>query len=213
LAAMNQDDAAVLAYRHALQLDPSDPNARHNLESVLWRKQHPQDKKKNNPQPDGGSDPHADGGQPDAGPDGGASDGGQPDAGPSGNDGGADGGSDGGGQGDGGNQADGGNPQGDGGAGDGGSSQDGGNPSDGGGQGQGSGAEDGGGADAGQPNPDQMAEDQAGRDGGEGDDRKPISQQDAERLLDSMRRNEKNLQLWKYKPRGVKRNHDVDKDW
>ena len=215
LSDMNQDDAAIKAYRHALQLDPMDPNARHNLELALLHKNRPKsDQHKNSP--DGGPD-KGDGGQPDAGDggagdggmDGGADGGGSPDGGadgggPSDGGGGQDGGGDGG-AGDGGQQQKGDGGQGDGGQGDGGQPRDGGT-GDGGhsDDNQGKGAEDGGPGDGGQPNPDEMAE-HGGRDGGGEDERrKPISQQEAERLLDSMRRNEKFFPM-KYKPRGPKR--------
>lgn len=214
LAELGQDPAAARAYRKALALDPRDPNARHNLEVVLSRKD-----RKPPPQsaPDGGKG--NDGGSPDAGPDGGQGDAGLDGGPPRGPDGGADGGTgNDGGSPDGGGGGDGGSPDGGrsdgGGPGDGGSPSDGGHPADGGqGGGQGQGGADGGGEDGGAPEPEQMAS--AGKDGGADDARRrPIDKQEAERILDAMRRNEKNLQLWKFKPKNaVKRPNDVDKTW
>ncbi|HZA13117.1 MAG TPA: tetratricopeptide repeat protein [Myxococcaceae bacterium] len=202
LAQLGEEKAAIGAYRKALTLDPSDEQARHNLE-VLLRKIPPKQTS-----PDGG----ADGG--DAGPRDGGSDGGSPDG---GGDGGSrrDGGQDGGGR-DAGGQ-DGGARDGgaDGGGADGGG-RDGGRPERGDG-----GTADGGRGDAGESRSDR------GRDGGMDagslaglDDQSradagaagEISRVEAERLLESMKRNEKNLQLWRFQQRQKQRKTD-EKDW
>lgn len=224
-AAMGKDKEAIAAYRKALTLDPNDGQARHNLE-VLLRKLPP----KTPPDagtPDAGPDGGQDGGGPDGGnktrdggsdggtdggDDGGAPDGGTP------NDGGSDGGEDGG-------AADGGSEDGgsgDGGAGDGGADggSDGGGESpqadggsDGGqqdgGTGEGEGGADGG-ADGGASDGGEMAsEEPSAQDAGTPPD---LSQQDANKVLDSMERNEKNLQLWRFQQRKKPRNAD-EKDW
>jgi tetratricopeptide (TPR) repeat protein len=185
-ARLGNDKEAIAAFRKALTLDPNDAQARHNLE-VMLRKIPPPKQSGQDGGTDGGSDGGSDGGR----------DGGRPD-------GGHDGGSDGGGQGDGG--ADGG---GDGGQGDGGS-----------GQGQGKGG------DAGQPQPNGeggRADGGQGSDGGEQQepDRRArdagvaeagrLSRDEAERLLDSMKRDEKNLQLWRFQQRKPRKTSD--KDW
>lgn len=209
-AALNQTKDAIASYRKALTLDPGDEQARHNLE-VLLRKLPP----KKQDGPDGGSDGGTDGGHPDAGtkPDGGQ-------------DGGSDGGQDGGSGQDGGT-SDGGSPDGgtpdggqDGGAGDGGSDGgfDGGHPQKGDG-----GTADGGQQDGGEGDGEGGADGGAdgGSDGGEAEGElgdldagtlEDLSRQDAQKLLDSMKRNEKNLQLWRFQQRKKPRNPD-EKDW
>ncbi|NOJ96828.1 tetratricopeptide repeat protein [Corallococcus coralloides] len=220
---------ALKSYRKALTLDPTDPQARHNYEVVLRDLPPPQ----NGPDggTDGGQDGGNDGGRPDAGEDGGQKgDGGTPQDGgqDGGSDGGADGGQDGGADGDqdGGGQdggqdggADGGG--GDAGPGDGGSDggQDGGGdggPSDGGGDGgQGDGGQDegegdsrDGGADGGSEGEEETESNP--RDGGSspGD----VDRQEAERLLDAMKQNEKNLQLWRFQQKKKQRKPN-EKDW
>jgi tetratricopeptide (TPR) repeat protein len=201
LAQLGDERAAIGAYRKALTLDPSDEEARHNLE-LLLRRIPPKP-----PGADGGSDGGIDGGDAgprDAGSDGGSRDGGR-DAGAR-----RDGGQDGGGR-DGGSR-DGGT---DGGGSDGGG-RDGGRPEKGDG-----GSQDGGRGDGGEAQPGR------GRDGGAdagalaGMDDEPggdagtageISRQEAERLLESMKRNEKNLQLWRFQQRKKQRKAD-EKDW
>lgn len=192
-AQMGNKKEAMTAFRKALTLDPSDNMARHNLEVLLRDVPPPQN------QPDGGTDGGQDAGQPDGGRDGGA-----PDA---GRDGGSDAGTDGG--------SDGGQSGGDGGT-DGGSD---------GGQGKGRGNQRG---DAGQPQP---KPDENGTDGGAPDDgfdggeqEQPqewspdagveanLSKKDAERLLDSMKQTEKNLQLWRFQVKKRSRKPN-EKDW
>ena len=191
LAEMGDTQGAIDAYRKALVLEPRDEAARHNLEVLL----------RNLPPPksetgDGGTD----GGQPDGGPQDGGQDGGR-----------GDGGSDGG-QGDGGQRGDGGTPRG-----------DGGQPGDG-----GSGGGDGGVGDAGQSTPSKAQG--TGEDGGSPlrpDAGAPEAEQlrdagvgsnarfdrvDAERLLDAMKQNEKNLQLWRFQHKKKTRKPDA-KDW
>lgn len=191
---------ALQAYRRALKLDPNDELARHNYEVVLRNLPPPQQNGADGGT-DGGSDGGSDGGRTDGGADGGKpQDGGRP------VDGGTDGGADGG-------------PQGDGGS-DGG--QDGGG--DGGqGQGQGDGGSDGG-ADggSGEGEPEQG---DGGSDGGTGDTEEQtesevdagvspedIDRQEAERLLDAMKQNEKNLQLWRFQQKKKQRKPN-EKDW
>jgi hypothetical protein len=226
IAAVNgQKEEAVREFRKALRKDPNDGLSRHNLE-VLLRNLPPKEQKG----PDGGADGGADGGKPDGGSDGGARDGGS-DGGAS--DGGRDGGdSDGGVMPDGGSDAgqqDGGQPQ-DGGAGDGGRGD--------GGQGDG-GQRDGGkgdsqqgadgGSDGGQGDGGQSQSDQAGQDGGS-DGGVPQSSdggaspaelglidggmtaKEAEKLLEPLKRNEKNLQLWRFRQK-TQKNDANGKDW
>ncbi len=208
-AAANQREEAVRELRRALKKDPSDALARHNLEVVL-RDLPPKDNKtgQDGGSPDGGK---ADGGRPDAGSDGGTSDGGS-DAGST------DGGAKDGGEGDGGSSGDagtdGGTPQdggqGDGGRGDGGQGdQD--TPGDGGadgGQGDQGASSDGGTADGGE---ERFADGGAGvemmglPDGG-------MSKEDAEKLLEPLKRNEKNLQLWRFRQK-TQKNDPNGKDW
>ena len=191
LAEMGDTKGAIDAYRKALVLEPRDEAARHNLEVLL----------RNLPPPksetgDGGSD----GGRPDGGPQDGGQDGGR-----------GDGGSDGG-QGDGGQRGDGGTPRGDGGTpgGDAG-------VGDGGPQGTESkalGAGEDGGVDAG-PKPELtdagVQEPQQLRDAGVGSSSR-FDRNDAERLLDAMKQNERNLQLWRFQQKKKTRKPD-GKDW
>lgn len=206
-AAMGDRQAAVKAYRQALRANPNDELARHNLEVVLKNLPPQSSSGADGGSPDGGG---RDGGRPDGGerdagvPDGG-SDAGQPDGGKPGGDGGmADGGQDGG--------LDGGAGQGDGGQGDGGSG-DGGQgekeqPGDA-GQSQGSEAGDGG-ADGGQETGDAgMTEPQGGtlQDGGV-----DLEKKEAEKLLDTLKANEKNMQLWRFKQKSPRSDANA-KDW
>lgn len=201
---------AVTEYRSALKKDPTDELSRHNMEVVL---------KNLPPEQSKGSDGGADGGGADAGtPDGGSPDGGTTDAG-------ADAGRPDGGQPDGGNTdagqgdagsdagADGGSGAGDAGQGDGGSGDG------------GSGEKDKPG-DAGQNSDDQNGD--AGTDGGQDQERDggspqgepqrlpdggvDLERKDAEKLLDSMKSTEKNLQLWRFKQKGQQRDPKA-KDW
>ena len=210
-AGVGERKEALQSYRKALKLDPNDALSRHNYEVVLRNLPPPQQKGG----PDGGTDGGADGGdggRPDAGPDGGQKgDGGRPvdggvdggdggsDAG-AGNDGGSDGGTDGGG-GDGGSDAgsDGGQ-QGEG-RGDGGSDA---GADAGSGDGEGEGMD--GGTDAGTESEEQSVEE---TDGGMSPE--DIDRQEAERLLDAMKQNEKNLQLWRFQQK--KQRKANEKDW
>jgi len=209
-AGMGERKEALTSYRKALKLDPSDALARHNYEVVLRNLPPPQQKGG----PDGGTDGGGggDGGRPDAGPDGGQKgDGGRPvdggvdggdggsDAG-SGQDGGSDGGTDGGG-GDGGSDggADGGQ-QGEG-QGDGGSDA---GTDAGSAEGEGDGRD--GGADGGTESEEQSVEESDG-----GMSPEDIDRQEAERLLDAMKQNEKNLQLWRFQQK--KQRKPNEKDW
>jgi tetratricopeptide (TPR) repeat protein len=212
---------ALKSYRKALTLDPTDPQARHNYEVVLRDLPPPQ----NGPDggTDGGQDGGQDGGKPDAGEDGGKKeDGGSPQDG--GQDGGPDGGTDGG--------DDGGSDGGQDGGGDGGNGDAG--PGDGGADGGDGGKEDpnqkgDGGADAGQQDGGDDDGDGDSRDGGqdggsEGDEQTEsqprdggsspgdVDRQEAERLLDAMKQNEKNLQLWRFQQKKRTRNPN-EKDW
>ncbi len=209
---------ALKAYRRALTLDPQDMQARHNYEVVLRNLPPPQDHGQDGGT-DGGNDGGSDGGRPDAGEDGGTKgDGGTPQDGGTdgGEDGGADGGEDGG-------ASDGGE---DGGTGDGGADggEDGG--ADGGEQGppdKGDGGADGG-ADGGQDDGEGEPQD-GGSDGGSagehdseasesdgGSSESALDRQEAERLLDAMKQNEKNLQLWRFQQKKKQRKPN-DKDW
>lgn len=228
-AMMGNTREALKAYRRALTLDPSDAQARHNYEVLL----------KNLPPPqkggsDGGTDGGQDGGQDgggqdggrDGGQDGGGQDAGQQDGGTPKEDGGTDGGGDAGmdggredgGQEDGGQDAgrgDGG--QEDGGQGDGG--QEDGGQRDG---GQGDGGTDGGQGDGGHGDGGQGEDEGRESDGGtEGESMEmgdggvspeDIDRQEAERLLDSMKQNEKNLQLWRFQQKKRQRKPH-EKDW
>jgi len=205
-AAANERKEALQAYRRALRLDPSDVDARHNLEVVLRNLPPPPPPSEGN---DGGTsdggpaDAGADGGAPDAGPpgDGGTSDGGAPDGGDDagtpdggGNDAGTDGGEEF--RGTGGPDA--GAPD----AGeDGGAQQD--NPGD--------ATPDGGEKqDAGSESQGQSSEDEEPLDAGV--DEASLGKDEAERLLDAMKQNEKNLQLWRFQQRKRPRNAN-EKDW
>lgn len=185
LAAMDKKREAVAEYRQALRVKPDDALARHNMEVLLKNLPPPPP-----PTPDAGTP--GDAGQGDAGHDGGQPDGGRD----GGFDGGIDGGSRDGGQGDGGSQGDGG--AGDGGQGDGGSPQ-----SD-------RGRDGGGDGGSSEPNRDGGMEDSEAmddsRDGGT-----RMSKQEAERLLDSMKNSEKNLQLWRFQKK--KTRAPDGKDW
>jgi tetratricopeptide (TPR) repeat protein len=196
---------ALQAYRRALKLDPNDALARHNYEVVLRNLPPPQQ---------GGSDGGVDGGS-DGGSDGGGSDGGRPDGGPDGGrqqdggrpvDGGMDGGADGGPQGDGGSDggADGGGDGGQGeGQGDGG--LDGGSD---GGSGEGEGEQRDGGVDGGTGEPEEKTEYEVDA----GMSPEDIDRREAERLLDAMKQNEKNLQLWRFQQKKKQRKPN-EKDW
>lgn len=210
---------ALREYREALKKNPADELARHNYEVVL-KDLPPEQPKADAGTPDGGA---SDAGRPDgghdAGTDGGAdagkADGGQDGGQDGGHDGGADAGSPDAGQGDGGNDggADGGNQgdggQGDGGRGDGGDGNmdkksDGGEKSDDNKPGDGgadAGAEP---QDAGAPQP---SEGKLLPDGGV-----DVSKQDAEKLLDSMKSTEKNMQLWRFRQKSSKSTPN-GKDW
>jgi tetratricopeptide (TPR) repeat protein len=191
-AQLGNDKEAIAAFRKALTLDPNDAQARHNLE-VMLRKL---------PPPKGGSDGGTDGGSPDGGSSDGGRDGGR--SADAGQDGGSDGGQDGGA--DGGRGPDGGS--GDGGRGDGGSGQghnkagDGGEPQP---NPARSGGDGGQGQDAGEQDEPQRRALDAGVEMGR------LSKQEAERLLDSMKRDEKNLQLWRFQTRKPRKT--TDKDW
>jgi Ca-activated chloride channel homolog len=190
LAQLGDTKGAIGAYRKALVIEPRDEAARHNLE-VLLRKLPPPKSQAS----DGGTD----GGRPDGGPQDGGSDGGQ-----------GDGGQGDGGQGDGGQSGDGGQRDGggsrggaDAGQGDGGSQAE-----------QRQGAQQDGGMDAGQrPElPDGgMPEQEVLRDGGVGRTG-GFDRNEAERLLDAMRQNERNLQLWRFQQKKRQRKPD-GKDW
>ncbi len=211
---------ALKAYRRALTMNPSDAQARHNYE-VLLRNLPPPQKGSPDGGSDGGQDGGQDGGRPDGGPDAGQQDGGTPaDAGQDGgSDGGQDAGMDGGTDGGDGGQGDAGQPdggQGDGGQGDGGQ-EDGG--ADGGGQdgGQGDGGEGDGGEGDGGSSEEEGTESDGGTEGetdsvDAGISQAEIDRQEAERLLDAMKQNEKNLQLWRFQQKKRPRNPN-EKDW
>lgn len=183
LAQLGDTQGAISAYRKALVLEPRDEAARHNLE-VLLRKIPPPKSQSG----DGGTD----GGRPDGGPQDGGQDGGQ---------------------GDGGQRGDGGTQRGDGGSRGG---PDGGQ-ADGGSRAEQRKAEDGeqdGGMDAGSrpdepdagpPEPELLRDGGVGRAGG-------FDRSEAERLLDAMRQNERNLQLWRFQQKKRQRKPD-EKDW
>jgi tetratricopeptide (TPR) repeat protein len=209
---------ALKAYRRALTLDPQDVQARHNYEVVL-RNLPPPQKGQPDGGADGGADGGSDGGRPDSGSDGGQQgDGGTPQDG--GMDGGADGGEDGG-------ASDGGSDGGaDGGQGDGGSDGGADGGADGGQQGppeKGDGGSDGG-ADGGEDDGEGDPKD-GGSDGGSevesqseesqsdgGTSPEDLDRQEAERLLDAMKQNEKNLQLWRFQQKKKQRKPN-EKDW
>jgi tetratricopeptide (TPR) repeat protein len=198
-AQLGHEKEAIAAFRKALTLDPNDEQARHNLE-VMLRKLPPQKPQAQDGGADGGprgDSGHPDGGGRDGGADGGRQDGGADggrdggaDAGPA-SDGGTDGGGDGG-QGDGGNGA--GQSQ----RSDGGQSKPSPERADGG--------VDAGGGDAGEDeDPRRAAVDAGTAELGR------LSKDEAERLLDSMKRDEKNLQLWRFQQRKPKKT--TEKDW
>lgn len=206
-AAMGKREEALAAYRRALMLNPSDMQARQNMEIVLRDLPPPTPPQQS---PDGGpSDGGQDGGSPDAGSDGGQTGDGGQDGG--GQDGGADGGQDGGnadggrgdaGQGDAG-QGDGG--QGDGGQGDAGDRGDGGDkPGDGEGEG-----EDGGTSDGGTESEESEVREEPSDGGASLPDE--LSKEDAEKLLDAMKQNDRNLQLWRFQKKKPRKPND--KDW
>ncbi len=207
LAQMGKREEAIRALRRSLLKDPTDEQARHNLEVLL--RDLPKDKKPS--QGDGGTDAGQDAGPNDAGAPDAGQDGGQ--TGDAGSDGGTDGGADGGTDGGGGDAgADGG--------------QDGGSGGEQGPQ------KDGGQGDAGQSDGGQGERD-GGQDGGEGQqDSAPdlkdfdhqdagtaqpsmgdLDKQDAERMLDAVRQNERNLQMWKFQQKQRKSREPHDKDW
>jgi hypothetical protein len=205
-----QKEEAVKELRRALKKDPTDSLARHNLE-VLLRDLPPKSKNgQDGGSPDGGT---ADAGKPDAGFDGGLFDGGS-DAGR------PDGGGRDGGEGDGGSRSDGGADAGastDGGRGDGGSGDGGSGDKD----HKGDAGSDGGQSDNGDPN----TSSDAGADGGanlENDAGLPVEMTslpdggmtpaEAEKLLEPLRRDEKNLQLWRFRQK-TQKNDPNGKDW
>jgi Tfp pilus assembly protein PilF len=192
---LNQKDDAVTAYRQALKLDPSFEPARHNLEVLLRKKNPPQ---QGPPSPgDGGTPPDA---GRDAGPanDGGkskdSSDGGGSDA--SSGDGGQSGASD--------ASSDAGGGDGGQGKADGGKGGDGGQGGDGGSQGQGDGGTtaDGGSQDGGNMSQDQRPPEQA----------TPVKDVDVQRLLDAVRRNEKQFLMEQHNRKKDARRRP-EKDW
>jgi hypothetical protein len=70
--------------------------------------------------------------------------------------------------------------------------------------------------DAGEGPPDEPDEDEGGPDGGV--DQQPmqeLNKKDVERLLDSMKQSEKNLQLWRFQQRksSKSRKGNAEKDW
>lgn len=216
-AASNAREEAIREYRAALKKDPGDELARHNLEVLLKNLPPKSQSGQDGGTPDGG---HHDAGRPDAGgPDGGTTDGGadagrpdggQPDGGgdggspeDGGQDGGADGGSSDAGQGDGG--------QGDGGQGDagGGDTPE---PGDAGADAGQSVRPDGGSTDGGEPEEADGGEALAAQPERMPDGGVDLSRQEAEKLLDSMKSNEKNLQLWRFRQK-TKNSETNGKDW
>ncbi len=194
LAQMGKDKEAISAYRKSLLLDPKDNEARHNLE-VLLRKLPPPPQSAPDGGTDGGSDGGSDGGR-DGGGDGG-SDGGRDGGGDGGSDGGRDGGGDGG-------------PSqpGDGGEGDAGQGKGSPEPFDG---GSGSPQKDPQDAGSGTGQPDGGDEEpEGGRDAGEALEGR-LSKEEAEKRLDSLKQNEKNLQLWRFQQK--KKRKPDEKDW
>ena len=186
-ARLGKDKEAIAAFRKSLTLDPTDAQARHNLEVILRKVPPPKQQT-----PDGGTDggSNRDGGHPDAG----------------GADGGRDAGTDGGT--DGGRGADGGG--GDAGQGDGGQGQGQQKPSDG-GEGSSSGRSDGGASDGGQDSDGGAIEEpkRPEPDGGASEGR--LSKEEAERLLNSMKRDERNLQMWRFQQHKPRKSSE--KDW
>lgn len=208
-AAAGDRKKAISEYRAALKKDPTDQLARHNFE-VLLKNLPPEESKggdggtpdgggNDGGRPDGGSDSGVDGGSDAGQPDGGKPDGGAGDAGSS--DAGQDAGTDGGQNGGDGGQGDGG--RGDGGEGEQDKAGDAGQQSD--GQ-QGDAGSDGGAEmppDAGSSQPEPSLLPDGGVD---------VSKKEAEKLLDSMKNNEKNLQLWRFKQKAP-RTDPNGKDW
>lgn len=208
-AASGDKKEAIAQYRAALRKDPDDPLARHNLEVLLKNLPPQQSSGADGGTPDGGGN---DGGKPDAGQDGGVSDsgvdagrpdGGQPDGGGGDGgspDGGTDAGADGGSQGGDGGQGDGG--RGDGGDGNQDKKGDAGQDSE---SSQGDAGSDGGTeeSDAGMQEPQPQLLPDGGVD---------VSKKDAEKLLDSLKSSEKNLQLWRFKQK-TPRSDPNGKDW
>lgn len=213
--AENDRQEAIRRYRAALRKDPADPLARHNLEVLLKNLPPKESPGSDGGTPDGGK---GDAGRPDAGmdggvtdggsdagrPDGGEGDGGRGDAG-SADGGGGDAGSDGG--------ADGGQGPGDGGQGDGGRGD--------GGQGDQEKQGDGGQSDQSQRGDGGVDGGREQQDGGEAepqpakllpDGGADVSKKEAEKLLDSMKSNEKNLQLWRFRQK-TQKNDTHGKDW
>jgi hypothetical protein len=198
-ASLGKDKEAIAAYRKALTLNHRDAMARHHLEVILRKLPPPKkDGAQDGGTPDAGT---PDGGRPDAGQDAGTPDAGPQDAGSS--DGGQDGGQDGGRSdaGPDGGQDGGGSPN---------PGEDGGR--DGGGDGgqQKEGQEQPGDAGQGQP---QVADGGTG-DGGSTDggasSEAQLNKQDAEKHLDSMKNNEKNLQLWRFQQKKPRKPNDQD---
>jgi tetratricopeptide (TPR) repeat protein len=219
IAAADKDNTgAVKEYRQSLKADASDGQARHNLE-VAMKNLPPKSQSggdggadggsKDAGQPDSGSKDsgvprdagsdagrsdagRGDAGQPDAGSDGGRADSGPPDAG-----------------GDAGQGGDAG--PGDGGRGDAGQkSDDKGELSDAGNSGEEPEPSDAGASDAGKPQAPDAGSAQKKNllpDGGV-----DISKLDAEKMLDSFKNKEKNLQLWRFKPK-TKKSTPNGKDW
>jgi tetratricopeptide (TPR) repeat protein len=188
LAELGDTSGAINAYRRALVLEPRDEAARHNLE-VLLRKLPPPKSQSG----DGGTD----GGRPDGGPQDGGQDAGRGDGGQSG-----DAGTQ---RGDAGTQkGDAGTQKGDAGTSDGGTQA---------GQ-QGLGAGQDGGIDAG-PRPESedggAARPEFLQDAGIGRSSR-FDRGETERLLDAMKQNERNLQLWRFQQRKKPRKPD-EKDW
>jgi Ca-activated chloride channel homolog len=209
-AATGDKKEAVKQYRAALRKNPEDTLARHNMEVLLKNLPPEESKGGDGGTPDAGGH---DGGKPDAGEDGGVTDGGsdagRPDGGkPDGGDGDAgpgDAGADGG--------MDGGDGKGDGGAGDGGSGD--------GGQGEKEQKGDGGSSDKSEQGDGGSDGGQEDQDGGISQEGKPellpdggidVDKKDAEKLLDSLKSTEKNLQLWRFKQKTPKSDPN-GKDW
>lgn len=205
---------AVQEYRKALRADPRDELARHNLEIVLRDLPPKTSSGSDGGTPDGGKsdagrmpDAGSDAGRPDGGFDGGTPDAGQRDGG--GGDAGfqPDGGPDGG-VADGGTPTDGG--QGDGGRGDGGQGEQDQKDKGDAGQSEQDSAHGDGGADGGQSV--DAGEDEEPQPGQASDGGAHLSKKEAEKLLDSLKSNEKNLQLWRFRQK-TKKNDTHGKDW
>src|SRR6218665_2818555 len=87
-----------------------------------------------------------------------------------------------------------------------------GGPGDGGeGEGDGGEGQDGGGADGG-PSASASGADAGPEEGDGGMSAEEVDRQEAERLLDAMKQNEKNLQLWRFQQKKRPRNPNA-KDW